>query len=157
RGLGEDAAADTHEHREQRATETEALEHGRGVGVVEEQYERGAEQTETDGHHAADTTGTEGDPHGSTIPVGSPRRRRHPDVSAGGQRHPDVADERRETCPEYEEHGSTDPYGDATLVHWKHQEKEEDDRDEHAKRLELPVEVGSGAFLNGLGDFLHSR
>ena len=29
-GLGEDAAADTHEHREQRGAEAEALEHGRG-------------------------------------------------------------------------------------------------------------------------------
>ena len=31
RGLGEDAAADTHEHREQRGAEAEALEHARRV------------------------------------------------------------------------------------------------------------------------------
>ena len=51
-GLGEDAATDTHEHREQRGTEAEALEDGRGVALVDEHDERGAEQAEADGEHA---------------------------------------------------------------------------------------------------------
>ncbi len=39
-GLGEDAAADTHEHREQRGAEAEALQHGRGVALVEQHHDR---------------------------------------------------------------------------------------------------------------------
>ena len=35
-GLGEDAAADPHEHGEQRGAEAEALEHGRGVALVDQ-------------------------------------------------------------------------------------------------------------------------
>ena len=51
-GLGEDAAADTHEHGEQRGAEAEALEHGGRFALVD-QHDRGrAEEAETDGQHA---------------------------------------------------------------------------------------------------------
>ena len=59
--LGEDAAADAQEQREQRATEPEPDE-DRGGGVLEDHDDdRGAEQTEADGEHAGDATGAERD------------------------------------------------------------------------------------------------
>ena len=93
-GLGEDAAADTHEHGEQRATEAEALEHGRGVVVVGEQHDAGAEQAEADGEHADDAAGAERDVE-AALAAAAAGRRGDADVGLGGQRHADVADERR--------------------------------------------------------------
>src|SRR4029078_13512739 len=59
--LGEDAAADTQEQREQRATEPEP-DQDRGGGVLEDHDdERGAEQTQAHREHACDATGAEGD------------------------------------------------------------------------------------------------
>ena len=59
--LGEDAAADAQEQREQRATEPEPDE-DRGRGVLEDHDDDGgAEQAEADGEHAGDTTGAERD------------------------------------------------------------------------------------------------
>ena len=39
----------------------------------------------------------------------------------------------------------------------QHQQDEEDKDDEDAQRPELPAQVGRGAFLHGLGYFLHLR
>ena len=51
-GLGEDAAADTHEQRDERGAETEADEHGRR-GVLEDEHDRrGADEAEADAEHA---------------------------------------------------------------------------------------------------------
>src|SRR6476646_5688308 len=61
RGLGEDAATDTHEHGKQGAAEAEALEHGRRIGVVGEQHDAGAEQAQANREHADDAAGAEGD------------------------------------------------------------------------------------------------
>ena len=59
--LGEDAAADAEEQREQRAAEAEPDE-DRGRGVLEDHDDdRGAEQAEADGEHAGDATGAERD------------------------------------------------------------------------------------------------
>ena len=62
--LGEDAAADAHEHREQRGAEAEALQHGGRVGLVDQHDDGGAQQSETDGRHTDDAAGAERDPHG---------------------------------------------------------------------------------------------
>ena len=61
-GLGEDAAADPHEHREQRGAEAEALEHVGAPVLVDQHDDRGAEQAEADGEHADDAAGAERDP-----------------------------------------------------------------------------------------------
>ena len=76
-GLGEDAAADPHEHREQSGAEAEALEHLRRVLLVDQDDHCGAEQAEADGEHAADATGAEGDAHRAFAPrtFGRPRPR----------------------------------------------------------------------------------
>jgi len=50
--FGEDAAADPHEHREQRGPETEALQHRRGVAGEAEHDDRRTQQPEADRRHA---------------------------------------------------------------------------------------------------------
>ena len=100
--LGEDAAADAHEHGEQRAAEAEALEHGRGVVVVGEQHDAGAEQAEADGEHADDAAGAERDVE-AALATAAAGRRGDPDVGLGRQRHADVADRGREHGADDEE------------------------------------------------------
>ena len=90
-GLGEDAAADTHEHGEQGAAEAEALEDDRR-GLVEQQQRQGrTEQAEPDGDHPDDAAGAVGDAEGRQVAAAAGRRG-DPDVAAGGQRHADEAD-----------------------------------------------------------------
>ncbi len=76
-GLGEDAATDAHEHGEQGGTEAEALEHLRGVALVEQDHDGGAEQAQAHRRHTDRATGAEGDPHaGVTVAVTGGGRRR---------------------------------------------------------------------------------
>ena len=150
--LGEDAAADTHEHREQRGTEAEALEHVRG-GVLEgEDDDAGTEQAEADGQHADHGTGPEADRHGGLAPGGLGGRR---DAQVGAHRevHAEVADGGREARADDEEDGAEDPH--RHVVSRQQEQREERDDREDAERAELPRQVGVGAFLHGLGDVLH--
>ena len=68
-GLGEDAAADAHEHGEQRGAKAEALEHLRGVLVEDQRDDARAEQAEPDGEHADDAAGAEGDRVATLAPL----------------------------------------------------------------------------------------
>ena len=56
-GLGEDSAADPHEHGEQCCAEAEALQHLRRVALVGQHDDGSAEQAEADCQHADGTTG----------------------------------------------------------------------------------------------------
>ena len=85
-GLGVDAAADPHEHREQRRAEAEALKHLRRVGPVDQHDDGRAEQAEPDREHARHAAGAERDPHRAAL-AGLARRRRDADVAAHAQRH----------------------------------------------------------------------
>ena len=96
-GLGEDAAADTHEHREQGGAEAEALEHLRGVALVDEHDDGGAEQAEADGEHAGHAAGAEGDAASRRCSPVSLRGSGDPDVAAHGEPHADVAGRWRRT------------------------------------------------------------
>ena len=62
-GLGEDAAADTHEHGEHGRAEAEALEDVGRVLLVDEDDRSRAEQAEADREHAGHAAGAEGDAH----------------------------------------------------------------------------------------------
>ena len=75
-GLGEDAAADAHEHGEQRGAEAEALEHVGRVVLEEQHDDAGAEQAEADGQHADHGAGAEADRHRRVAALGRWRRRR---------------------------------------------------------------------------------
>ena len=90
--LGEDAAADPHEHREQRGAEAEALQHDRGVALVDQHHHGGAEQAQTDGEEADHATGAERDLH-RLLPAAAALAggRGHPQVGAGGQPHAGAA------------------------------------------------------------------
>ena len=145
-GLGEDAAADSHEHGEQRGAEAEALEHVGGRVLEEEHDQAGAEQAEADGEHADHGAGAQTDRHGglASDAVGSGR---HPQVGAHGKVHAEIADRGRETGADEEEHGAEDPHGG--VVGRQHEQREERDHREDAEGAELPGQIGVGAFLNG--------
>jgi hypothetical protein len=90
--LGEDAATDTQEQREQRTAEAEADEDGR-AGVLEQHDDDGrTEQAEPDGEHAGDASGAERD-----LQSGGQRARtgggRSAHVAAYGEAHADEAGE----------------------------------------------------------------
>ena len=154
-GLGEDAAADTHEHRQQGGAEAEALQHLRRAARVDQHDDRGAEQAEADGEHADHAAGAERDPHGLLAAAVLARGRGDPDVRARGQPHAEVADRGREHRADQEEDRPADPL--AEVVGGQGEQQDEHDDDEDAERAELPVQVGGGAFLDRLADLLHLR
>src|SRR5262249_29903587 len=113
--LREDAAADTHEHREQCAAESEALEHS-GCMIVEDQQHYGrAEQAEAHCEHADDPAAAERllEPALATATSG---RRGDPHVRLGGQRHTDIADRRREDRPDKEEQCAPELHYESAVV-----------------------------------------
>ena len=62
--LGEDAATDAQEQRQERAAEAEADEDGRCRVLEDRDDDRGAEQAQPHGEHAGDAAGAEGDLQG---------------------------------------------------------------------------------------------
>ncbi len=152
RGLGEDAAADTHEHREQRGAEAEALEHLGRVALVDKNHERRAEQAKADGEHPGHPAGAEGDAH--RLPLAALLRRGgHAHVPADSQRHARETGQGREQGTDQEENATSPAH--ARRVGRQQQEHEEDQDHEHAQRPELAFQVGRGAFLDGSRDLLH--
>ena len=107
-GLGEDAAADPHEHGEQRGAEAEALQHPRGLAGVDQHDHGRPEQAEADGEHADHAAGAERDAGGLLAAARLARRRRDPDVGARGQPHPQRADRGGEQRADDEEDRSPD-------------------------------------------------
>ena len=151
-GLGEDAAADAHEHGEQGSAEPEALQHRRRVAAEDEHHARGTEQSQADGRHAHVAAGPERDPgrdQGAVRVVGGGG---DADVRAGREPHPQVADGGGEHRPDDEEHGPADPY---VQVPWEHEQQEEHQDHEARQGAELTVEIRRGAFLDGPRDGLH--
>ena len=161
-GLGEDAAADPHEHGEHGGAEAEALEDRRGVALEHEHDEGGAQQAEAHGRHAHVRAGAEGDPdgRGAALDAG-PGRRGHAQVGAGGQPHAEVADQAGEHRAREEGDRPGDPQAPVrTLlvgVGRQRQQQEERDDGEDAQRAELAAEEGGRALLHRAGDVLHRR
>ena len=121
-GLGEDAAANTHEHGEQRGAEAEALEHG-GRFALEAEHDGGrTEQAEADRHHADVTAGAERDAHRGVAALALSGGG-DADVRAHGEPHAGVADHGREDGTEDEEDGSPD-LDLPVVVRGKEQEQE---------------------------------
>ena len=91
-GLGEDAAPDAQEQRQQRAAEPESDQDRRRRVLGEHDDHGRAEQAEADREHAGHAAGAEGDRErvGHRAVLGGGRRA---DVAAGGERHADVAGE----------------------------------------------------------------
>ncbi len=151
--LGEDAAADPHEHREQGGPETEAFEDLRCLSGVDHDHDRRAEQPKADRGHPDHPTRAERDP-GRLLPTaGLTGGGRDPEVGPGGQPHPEVADGRGERGTDHEEQGPADPL--VRILGGEREQEEEHQSDEHAECAELPAQVGRRPFLDGDGDLLH--
>jgi hypothetical protein len=152
RRLGEDAAADPHEHREQGRAEAEALQHRRGVTPVEQHHDGGAEQAEAHHRHADHPTGAQGDPRTLRPPAGQGRRGGDTHVRPGRQPHAEVADRRGETRPDQEEQRPADL--DPGVAGQQEQQRQHD-HGEQRQRAELPGQVRGRALLDGGGDPAH--
>ena len=151
-GLGEDPAADTHEHGQQRGAEPEALQHRRRLVDVDQHDDRRAEQAESGGGQPDRSAGAERDLHRPLAGL-AVRRGRHPDVGPGGQPHAQIADRRREDRADQEEDRPADAF--APAVSGEHEQQQEDDHHEYRQGAELAAEVGRGTLLDRLGDLLH--
>ena len=152
-GLGEDAAADPHEHREQGGAEAEALEDLRGVALVEEHDDGGAEQAEAHRGHADGATGAERDPH-AAVTVAVTGGRGDADVGLDGERHAEVADEAPRR-PRRRRRSSDRPSLTLDGVGREQEQQPEDEDDEDAEGAELAGEVRLGALLHRCADGLH--
>ena len=150
-GLGEDAAAETGEDGDQRATEAEADQRVDGLLVGAAGDDQGAvvagdaEQRQADDQEAGDRAALEGDVerrrHAAAGRLGDARVGPHRDV------HPDEAGGAGEDGADHEAER-----GLPVLQEQKH------DRERHRDRGDdrvLAVQVGLCALLNGTRDFLH--
>ena len=151
--LGEDSAADPHEHGEQGRAEPEAFQDDRGVGPVDEDYESCAEQAEADGEHAGDTAGAEGDPHGSSCFSGAGGRG-DAEVAAHGEPHAEEPGHRGEERADREEDGASP--ADGFRVCGQQEKQQGNDNDKDREGAELAFEIGSRAFLDRSCDILHA-
>ena len=153
--LGEDAAAETGEDGDERCAEAES-DHGvDDSAVARRQAEADREQRvvtaeaqdgETDDEHAGDGARLEGDAEALGEALGG--RFSGTDVGLYRDLHPDIAGCARQDCADQE--------ADRGLpVHEKDGDQHGDDGADDGDRAVLAVEVGVGAFLNRLGDFLH--
>jgi hypothetical protein len=150
--LGEDAAAETREDRDQRGTEREADKRvqrvlgGQAHALQDQVVTRDAEQAEAHDQHAGDGAATERDIHcradARACGFGGA------DVGAHRHVHADVARRAGEDRADQEADRRIPPEEDA------------DDDAQHdacdADRHVLAVEVGAGAFLDRAGDLLHA-
>lgn len=146
-GLGEDAASDTHEHRDQRGPEAEALQDLGGVGGVDQHDAGGAEEAEADGEHADDATRAEGDLHRLVgdvgqvlggLPLGGGGLARgggDADVGADREAHADVAGCRREEGAHEEEGGPSRPLRPVVGGEQEEQEEDHDGEDREGAQL----------------------
>ena len=151
-GLGEDAAAQSREDGDQRATEAEADQcvNGLLVGLVGEdqnaEVARDAQQGEADDQQAGDRAALEGDVEG----------RRH--AAAGRLGDPGVRADRHVHAdePGRARQGATDHEADAGghVLEQRDQDRERDGHDGNDQVL--AVQVCLGALLDGAGDLLHS-
>ena len=150
--LGEDAAADSHEHGEQRGAEAEALEDLGRLALVDEHDEGRAEQAEADREHAGHAAGAEGDLHGLLLAAVAGRRG-DAHVAADRQPHAGVAGDAGEDRADDEEDAAPDAL--ARGLRRQQEQHEEDDHGEDGEGLELPGQVRRGALLDRAGDLLH--
>ena len=151
--LGEDAAAEPREDRDQRAAEGESDERvQRVIAVAREPHHhavigRDAEQPEADDQHAGDRAAAECDLQRRIEPDARGVRGAH--VRAHRDVHADVAGHAGEECAERETDGRVP-------VERESERDEQHDADDGDGRV-LAVQVGLGACLDRGGNLLHPR
>lgn len=152
--LGEDAAADAHEHREQRCAEAESFEDGGGVAAVDEDDPGCAEEAEPDDRHADDAAGADRDPGALGACPWAHGGCGDAHVRADRERHAEVPDRGREPGADEERDGPPD--ADPGVSRQEEEQPEHDHR-EQREGAELTAEVGGRTFLDGARDVLHLR
>ena len=151
RALGEDAAAETREDRDQRAAEgktdqrVQRLVHAAREAQHQREVRRDADEPQADDQHPGDRAAAERDLQSGVETDARGMRRAH--VGAHRDVHADVAGETGEDRADREAAGGR-PAERETEDH------EEHDADDGDRRV-LAVEIRSGALLDGGGDFLH--
>ncbi len=157
-GLGEDAAADTHEHGEHGGAEPEAFEDRRRVTPEDEDHDRCAEQTQADGGHAHVRAGPERELH-CRVPSSVTRGGGNPDVGPHGQPHAHVTDQagERRTGDERHRPGDLQRPGTEAGITMRRQQQQQEERHHREDRqgAELPPEVRARTLLHGQGDPAH--
>ena len=162
-GLGEDAAADTHEQGDERRPEAESDEDGRRRVLEDEHDRRGPDEAEADAEQAGDTARAERHLEGRRQLAVSGGGRRA-DVAPHGQAHPDDAGSAGEERPAEESDGAGEPglhKGECDVAvrldDFGGREEDEDAEryDDDGDRPELALEEGFSAFLDGGGDLAH--
>ena len=152
--LGEDAAAETGEDRDQRGTEAErdnGVDHGAVVrrkmtGADEEaEIKRDAEQREASDQEAGDGAGLEGELEAAGKRLGRGLRDAH--IGAHRHVHADETGSTREHRADQEADGDQPAEREA--------ENEEDHHADHRNGGVLALEIGLRALAHGGGDFLH--
>ena len=151
-GLGEDAASQSREDRDQRATEAEPDEGvDRRLGAVVEEgrqrpvVARDTDQRETDDQQTRDRPTAEGDPQRRGDAAA--RGLRDAGVRADRDVHPDVSGRARQEAADRKPAGHRDVLDEDE----RDKQHDADDRD----RGVLAVQVGACALLNGQRDALH--
>ena len=151
--LGEYAAAQARENRDQRAAEGETDQRAQGAFRIAEQAQHGevvagdAEQPQAHHQHAGDGAAAERDFERGVDALMRGLRGAH--VGAHRDEHADIAGEPRENGAHREAAGRG-PAQSQT------QRDEQDDPDDGDGGV-LPIQIGLGAGLNRRGDFLHAR
>ena len=151
--LGENAAAQARENRDQRTAEGQADQRAQcRFGIAEhaqhdEVVAGDAEQAEADHQHAGDGAAAERDLERG-VDAGM-RRLRGAHIGAHGDEHADVAGQSGEDGA----HGEAAGGGPVQRQTQGHEQNDADDGDGGV----LPVQVSLGARLNRRGDFLHAR
>ncbi len=154
--LGEDAAAETGEDRDQRGAEAERDERvddfTRGWVEAHEMGEHqeidgDAEKRQARHEEAGDGTGAEGEAQPGGEALGRCLRRAH--IGAHRDVHADIARGTRQHGADGEADGLRDAEQEG--------EQEEDGDADNGDGGVLAGEIGLGAFLDGGGDFLHAR
>ena len=150
--LGEDAAANAHEHGEQSGTEAEALKHGRSVGPVQEHHESGSAQALANDAHANGAAGAERDAGAARAALVLGGGVRHAHVGAHREPHAHVPDDRGACRAKQEEAGAAN--ADVHVAGQQEQQREHD-HGEHREGAELAAQIRGGALLDRARDLLH--
>ncbi len=154
--LGEDAAAETREDRDQRGAEAQGHQRVDHIAIVgaeahwagqDIEIDGNAEQGETGDQQAGDRAGLEGDVEAARQRLRRGLRGAH--IGADRHVHADEAGGARQDRADQEANGGLAPQQEAQ----RHADHHADDPDGEI----LPLQIGLGAFGDRRGDFLHAR
>ena len=149
-----DSAADAHEQRGQRSAESEADQHLHRVLLIDQEDDRGAQQSQTDGEHARDAAGFECEFH--RILEAGQRGIGAAHVALDREPHPDEA--RAVGRADAHQEGDRDAERQPQVVVDVAIHEEQGDEDDQRRRshgADLAPQVGHRAFFDRVGHVGH--